>query len=176
MNARFTPFLLSLGVFVLDRFTKQMIRSGVPFWENIKVIPGFFYIVHAENRGAAFGFLSESSSPLRTAFLIVLSAAVMIFIAGLLWNPARVGLAESWLSRCGLAFVLGGAAGNLYDRIFRGAVTDFLEFYFGSYVFPAFNVADTAISIGAGLLLLEMWRTRSHKAEPSPADSTRGGA
>jgi signal peptidase II len=173
-RARLTPFLLSLGVFILDRLTKQIIRTGVSLWENITVIPGFFYIVHAENKGAAFGFLSESASPLRTAFLIVLSAAVMVFIAGLLWSPARMGLAESWLSRCGLALVLGGAAGNLYDRIFRGAVTDFLEFYFGSYVFPAFNIADTAISIGAGLLLLEMWRTRSHKAEPSPADSTGG--
>jgi signal peptidase II len=174
MNVRLTAFLLSVGVFILDRLTKQIIRSGVTLWENISVIPGFFYIVHAENRGAAFGFLSESSNPLRTVFLIVLSAAVMVFIAGLLWNPGRMGLAESVLSRCGLALVLGGAAGNLYDRIFRGAVTDFLEFYFGSYVFPTFNVADTAISVGAGLLLLEMWRTRGHKAEPSPADSAGG--
>lgn len=178
MNARLAPFWFSIGVFVLDRLTKHIIRSDVSVWENISVIPGFFYIVHAENRGAAFGFLSDSISPLRTVFLIGLSAVVMLFICGLLWNPARAGLGDSWVSRCGLAFVLGGAGGNLYDRAIRGAVTDFLEFDFGSYVFPAFNVADAAISIGAGLLLIEMWRTRGrhHKPQPSPADSTRGGA
>ncbi len=161
MNTRLTPFLFSIGVFVLDRLTKHSIRSGVSLWENITVVPGFFYIVHAENRGAAFGFLSDSANPLRTFFLIGLSAVVMLFICGLLWNPVRAGLGNGWLSRCGLAFVLGGAAGNLYDRAIRGTVTDFLEFYFGSYVFPAFNVADSAITIGAGLLLIEMWHTRT---------------
>ena len=176
MNPRLMPFFISLGVFVLDRLTKHLIRSGVSVWENIKVIPGFFYIVHAENPGAAFGFLSESTSPLRTVLLIGLSTVVMFFICGLLWNPARAGLGDSWMSRCGLAFILGGAGGNLYDRAFTGTVTDFLEFYLGSYVFPAFNVADSAITVGAGLLLIEMWRSRGRHPQPQPADPTRGGA
>jgi signal peptidase II len=67
--------------------------------------------------------------------------------------------------RAGLALVLGGATGNVYDRVIRGGVTDFLEFYFGSYVFPTFNVADSAITIGAGLLLLDMWRGRHRQDE-----------
>ena len=163
--ARLAPFFISIGVFILDRITKGVIRGRVSIWDNIAVIPGFFSIVHAENRGAAFGFLSDSASPFRTVFLVGLSAAVMALICGLLWNPGRAGLGDGQLSRWGLAFVLGGAGGNLFDRAIRGAVTDFLEFYFGSYQFPAFNVADSAITIGAGLLLLEMWRTRRRHKE-----------
>jgi signal peptidase II len=84
----------------------------------------------------------------------------MLFITALLVQPARGGLHPTPMLRTGLALVFGGATGNVYDRVVRGAVTDFLEFYFGSYQFPTFNVADTAITIGAGLLLLDMWLTR----------------
>lgn len=178
MNRRLAPFLISAAVFVIDRLTKGVIRSQVSILDNIVIIPGFFSIVHAENRGAAFGFLSDSTNPLRTLFLIGVSGAVMLFIAYLLWNPRRAGLDDGWLSRCGLAMVLGGAAGNLFDRVIRGAVTDFLEFTFGSYQFPTFNAADTAITIGAGLLLLEMWFSHSRKTEPAPGPvrSENGGA
>jgi signal peptidase II len=170
---RFIPFALAVAVWILDRVTKNAIRARVSAFDNIPVIPGFFSIVHAENPGAAFGFLAESGGPLRSLFLIGLSSVVIVLICYLLWNPKRAGLGDSWLSRAGLACVLGGAAGNLFDRSVRGVVTDFLEFYFGSYQFPAFNVADTAITVGAGLLLLEMWtgRHRDH-----PAGESRGSA
>lgn len=155
--SRYLPFLIAAAVFLLDRATKLLIRSRVTFWDNVAVIPNFFSIVHTENRGAAFGMFSDSTSILRPIFLVALSLGVMVFISVLLVRPGSAGLGTSWSLRIGLALVLGGAMGNVYDRLFRGAVTDFLEFYFGNYTFPAFNVADTAISVGAGLLLLDMW-------------------
>jgi signal peptidase II len=171
--ARFWPFLVSAAVFALDRITKWLIRTQVSPWESIAVIPGFFSIVHTENRGAAFGILSESTSEWRTLFLIVLSLGVMAFITVLLAQPGRGGMSSTLLLRIGLALVLGGAFGNVYDRVHRGAVTDFLEFYYGQYQFPAFNVADSAITTGAGLLLLDMWlgRRRSAVAPPVGAEN-----
>ncbi len=163
--ARIYPFLVSAGVFVLDRATKLIIRDRVSPWDNYPVIPGFFSIVHTENSGAAFGLFADSTSQFRTFFLIALAVGVMLLITGLLVQPWRGGLAPTLMLRVGLALVLGGATGNVYDRVIRGAVTDFLEFYFGSYQFPTFNVADSAITIGAGLLLLDMWRTRQRHDE-----------
>ena len=107
--------------------------------------------------------LAESSGAWRNVFLIGLSLTVLIFITALLWK-ARAP--ESWVLRVGLALVLGGAFGNLYDRVSNGTVTDFAEVYAGQHYFPAFNVADSAISIGAALLLLDMWRGRNRKLAP----------
>lgn len=163
--ARFYPFALSAGVFLTDRITKNVIRAQVSPWDNIAVIPGFFSIVHTENRGAAFGLFAESTSEWRTFFLIALALGVMLLIAGLLVQPWRGGLSSTPMLRAGLALVLGGATGNVCDRVVRGAVTDFLEFYFGAYQFPAFNVADSAITAGAGLLLLDMWLSRHRHDE-----------
>lgn len=165
MNARFAPFLISAAVFFLDRVTKILIRSKVNFWDTVTVIPSFFNIVHTENPGAAFGMFSDSTSVLRPVFLIALSLGVMAFITVLLLRPAQTGLNSGWWVRIGLALVLGGAAGNLFDRILRGTVTDFLEFYFRSYTFAAFNVADSAITVGAALLLLDMWRGHARQRE-----------
>jgi signal peptidase II len=94
----------------------------------------------------------------------------MAFITTLLLHPARGGLISTGVLRFGLALVLGGALGNVYDRVLVGSVTDFLEFYFGQYQFPAFNVADSAITIGAGLLLLDMWRGHRHEKHVSQTD------
>lgn len=157
MNYRTGPFAIAFGIFVLDRITKLIIQTHVTALETLRVIPGFFNIVHAENPGVAFGFLAESESAWRNVFLIALSATVLIFITTLLWKARGT---ESWLLRVGLALVLGGASGNLYDRVSTGTVTDFVEVYAGQHFFPAFNVADSAISIGAALLLLDMWRGR----------------
>lgn len=162
---RLSPFLVSACVFGLDRITKQVVRDRVTPWDNFSIIPGFFSIVHTENRGAAFSLFSESSSEWRSFLLVTLALGVMLFISALLVQPWRGGLTPTLMLRAGLALVLGGAMGNVYDRIVRGAVTDFLEFYFGSYQFPTFNIADTAITVGAGLLLLDMWRSRHRHDE-----------
>ena len=170
MIRRFFPFAIAAAVFVLDRVTKLLIQTRVTAWDDRVVIPNFFNIVHAENRGAAFGLFSDSTGAVHNFLLIGLSLAVSAFIATVLWRQRGGPLSRNWMLRAGLAFVLGGALGNVYDRITAGTVTDFLEFYVGAHEFPSFNVADSAITTGAGLLLLDMWRTREKK---SPAAEGR---
>ncbi len=166
MNLRLIALGIAAVVFALDRATKLWIEATVSLWDSFHVIPGFFDIVHAKNKGAAFGMFSDGDSQWRTLMLIGVSAGVLIFIAYLLLRPGRAGFAASKLTTFGLALVLGGALGNIYDRVMHGEVTDFLEFYTGTWRFAAFNVADSAISVGAGLLILDMWRTRKHTDVP----------
>jgi signal peptidase II len=161
--AKYWPFLVAAAIIGLDRVTKAVIRRRVDTWEHFPVIPGFFSVVHTENPGAAFGMFSDSTSLLRPVLLIGLAFFVIGFIAYMLLRRHHAGEGAPRVLRAGLGLVLGGAAGNLFDRVTRGTVTDFLEFYFGNYTFPAFNVADSAITVGAGLLLLDMWFTRTRR-------------
>jgi len=169
MSSRLQPVAIILAVVLLDRITKIYIRMRVSPWDMFAVIPGFFNIVHTENPGAAFGVFSDSNSPWRGLFLVGVSLVVMSIIGALLWRPARFGGADTALLRTGLALVFGGAAGNLWDRMLQGTVTDFLQLFFGSYEFPSFNVADSAITIGAGLLLLDLWKS-GRKSAPAPVE------
>lgn len=163
MLDRLIPFLIAASVLALDQVTKSLIKTHVTAWDTLTVIPKFFNIVHAENPGAAFGLLADASGAWRDTILIGLSTAVLLFISTILLRPVKSGIARNWLVRTGLALVLGGALGNLYDRVVNGTVTDFVEVYAGTHYFPAFNVADSCITIGAGLLLLDMWRGRERK-------------
>lgn len=172
MKHRFAPYWIAAGVFALDRLTKLAVASRVSSWDKIVVIPRFFNIVHAENPGAAFSLFAGSTSQWRNLALITLSAVVAAFIGALLWQPARHGLGNSPTLRLGLSLVLGGAVGNLYDRVLSGTVTDFLDFYSGTYHWPAFNVADSAITLGAVFLLYDLWRSRRKAALQAQADRT----
>jgi signal peptidase II len=165
MTARIWSLLIAALVFVLDRATKVLIERNVSVWDTHQVIPGFFNIVHTKNRGAAFGMFSEGNSEMRTFLLIGVSVAVLIFVAVLLLQPSRAGFSGSRTTMIGLSLVLGGAVGNIYDRIVSGMVTDFLEFYMGQWHFAAFNLADSAITVGAGLLLLDMWMSRKQAVQ-----------
>ncbi len=160
MPVRIWSLLVAAAVFFFDRVTKVLIERNVSVWDTLSVIPGFFNIVHTKNRGAAFGMFSDGSSELRTFLLIGVSALVLIFVAVLLLQPSRAGFSGSKMTMIGLSLVLGGAIGNIYDRIASGMVTDFLEFYLGQWHFAAFNIADSAITVGAALLLLDMWMSR----------------
>jgi len=166
MQSRPFPFILAAVVFALDRISKAFINAHIPTYETLTVIPGWFNIVHTENPGIAFGLLSDASGLWRDLVLIGFSAAVLVAISFVLLKP---GAKHDLLVRAALGFVLGGALGNLYDRIVNGTVTDFVEVHAGPHYFPAFNVADSAITIGACLLLLDMWwakeRKVSHAAE-----------
>jgi signal peptidase II len=154
------PVAIAALVFLLDRLTKLWIEANVSLYGSFTVIPGFFDIVHTKNRGAAFGMFADSDHPMRTILLIGVSTAVLVFIAFTLLRPGKSELAPTLVSIIGLSLVMGGAAGNLYDRIVHGMVTDFLEFYTGDWRFAAFNIADSAITVGAALLIIDMWRTR----------------
>lgn len=172
MGRRLYPFFVAAGVFVLDRITKDLIRTHLSPWDTLTVIPGFFNIVHTENPGIAFGMLAGAPGFWRDLFLIGFSLSVLIFISAILLRPGRIA-GHSPLLRAGLGLILGGAFGNLYDRIVNKTVTDFIEVHAtisGSpYYFPAFNVADSAITVGACLLLLDMWRTRERKSQAAEA-------
>lgn len=157
--------LLALAgvIFALDRATKVWIEQNLSVYDSFNVIPGLFDIVHTKNPGAAFGFLADAEHPWRAFLLVGVSIAVLIFIALALLRPGQSGFAATRTTVYGLTLVMGGALGNIYDRIVHGRVTDFLEFYMGEYRFAAFNIADSAIFVGACLLILDMWRTRERK-------------
>ena len=160
LDSRWKAYGLSAMVFAVDRLTKSMIEAHVSTFDVHPVIPGFFDIVHSQNRGVAFGLMNESTSAWHTVVLVVFSAAALVLLTGVLWRAARL---DRWTA-AGLALVLGGAAGNLFDRILWGRVTDFLEFYIGDLHWPTFNVADSCIVIGSGLLLLELLRPKHQPA------------
>jgi len=166
---RLFPFALAAGVVLLDRVTKGIIKSNIGPWDRpLDVIPGFFDIVHTENPGIAFGLLADASGPWRNVLLIGFSFVVLAVIATMLLRGTFGALL-----RVALGLVLGGAFGNLYDRIVNRTVTDFIEVHAGQHYFPAFNVADSAISVGAGLLLLDMWLTRERKSASGSPECSR---
>jgi signal peptidase II len=164
MNHRQRSLLIILAVVALDWSSKIYIRAHVSPWDVFPVIPRFFNIVHAENPGAAFSILAEAPERVRAFLLIGVSTVVMLIVGVMLWRFPSPSPVENPVLRIGLSLVFGGALGNLWDRAFRGTVTDFLQFFFGSYEFPSFNVADSAITIGAVLLVLELWRSRKSTA------------
>lgn len=161
MTHRLQSTAIIASVVLIDRVSKLYIRTHIAPWTVIPVIPGFFNIVHTENPAAAFGLFSDVSGEWRSVLLIGVSIVVMAIVGWLLFRSARSN--ETNLMRIGFSLVFGGAVGNLWDRLFPGTVTDFLQFFFGSYEFPSFNAADSAITIGAALLLIDLWRAREKK-------------
>jgi signal peptidase II len=160
-SARITHFFIALAVVVLDRWSKHLAATRIPLYENIQVIPGFFRPTHTENTGAAFSLFADSPAHWKTVMLITFSCVAMVVVSALLWKQARA------LSMTGIALslILGGAVGNLWDRLASGRVVDFLLFYVKHYQWPVFNLADSAIVVGASLLVLEILMTKSHHEE-----------
>jgi signal peptidase II len=152
---------LSLGVLAADRATKFAIERFTSTFFRRPIISDIVVLVHNQNPGIAFGVFSESSSPWLAPLLLLSSVVVMALLVWLLVT----GRAGGWLAQCGIAMILGGAAGNALDRLIHGGVTDFLEVRLGTYVWPAFNVADSAISIGAALVLIELLFVGGHRSD-----------
>lgn len=145
-------FLIAAIVVLLDRVTKWVVASSLPLHESLTVIPGFFHITHVENTGAAFGLFAESNAQWKVAALVTFSLIALVIVSILLWKNSH---SVSTMT-IGLSLILGGAFGNLWDRMLSGHVVDFLDFHVGSYYWPAFNVADSAIVVGAILLVAEI--------------------
>ncbi len=141
--------LVSGGVILVDQVTKLIIEINLALYESIIVIANFFNITHILNPGGAFGFFATQSPGLRKFIFLFLSSVVALFI---LWFYKRCARDYVFLSY-GLALIFGGAVGNLIDRFRYGKVVDFLDFYIGSAHWPAFNIADSAITIGMGILI-----------------------
>lgn len=145
-------------VVTLDQLTKFWVRQALPLGASRTVVEGFFDLVHVANRGAAFGFLNRQDIGWQNGlFLAVacLAVAVVIFLV-------RQAREDEKLHVLGLAAILAGAVGNAIDRLLQGYVTDFLDVYYGQWHWPAFNVADAAICVGAGLVLLTTFRKEIH--------------
>jgi signal peptidase II len=162
-SARAFYLLIALIVLLLDRWTKHVVAQRIRLYAHIQVIPGFFQLTHTENTGAAFSLFADSTLPWKTGLLIAFSVIALLVVSVLLWknNHAHV------VTGVGLALIMGGALGNLWDRLARGRVVDFLLFYVKRYQWPVFNLADSAIVVGAGLLVLEILFHKSSSQEDS---------
>jgi signal peptidase II len=151
---------LALAVVVADRATKYAVERFLPEHSRREVIPGFAALVHSRNPGVAFGMFADSEARWLSVALVLVAVSVVALIAWLLLT----GRVPSAPAPAGLALLGGGAAGNLLDRLLFGTVTDFIELHVGAFYWPAFNLADSAITAGAALLIIEMLRGESRSA------------
>ena len=142
--------MIAIVVVIADQLTKWAIIEWVPLYDTVP-LNSFLNLTHQKNSGAAFSFLAKAGGWQRW-FFVVLASGVSVVIAVWIWRIRDAG--QTVLS-AGLALVLGGAIGNLIDRILLGHVTDFIQVWFGSWAFPSFNVADAGISVGAALLIID---------------------
>lgn len=164
LQRRLAYLVLATLVLVADRVTKWIIVREMSLGEVRELIPGFFRLTHTRNRGAAFGLFSDMDSPWIGIFLIGFATVAMVLVLTLLWRNH-----QSHLAAIGLGLILGGAAGNLIDRLQVGSVVDFLEFHVGQFYWPAFNVADSAIVVGAAALIFQVLRSSPKELSRSEA-------
>ena len=164
MNKAAFVAVVSSSVVVLDQITKALVRREVPLHDAISVVPGFFAITHASNPGGAFSLFAGTDDWIRLPFFFTAAA---IAIGALIYFIREISERQRWLLFA-VAGVLGGALGNLIDRVAFGQVTDFLLVYWRSFYWPAFNVADSFISIGVTILIAHSIFSRDQGTE-SPA-------
>ena len=143
---------LPIVIVALDQLTKAIVRATVPLHESVTVLPGFIDFTHVRNSGAAFGILNGVDFPFKTVLIAVIATSALIGVGMYAASLAHHQL----VARLGLALIIGGAAGNLIDRIIAGSVVDFVDVYWRTYHFWAFNVADSAISFGVAIMILDM--------------------
>lgn len=160
----YTLGLLACGALLADQLSKYAVERFTQPGSIRVLVPGMLNLVHTSNPGVAFGLFADSSTRWLAPTLIAFSVAV---IAMLVWLLAT-GRAGGRLAQCGLALILGGAAGNVLDRALRRSVTDFIDFYIGSHHWYTFNIADSAIVVGAGLVILELFRDWRHPNQERP--------
>ncbi|MGW8312321.1 MAG: signal peptidase II [Desulfuromonadales bacterium] len=159
--------IISLVILVLDQSTKMYVDANFRLHESVPVIHGLFHLTYVRNKGAAFGILSNNA--IRIPFFITVSVVAML---GILWYIRRIRDDQKTVFFA-LALIFSGAFGNLIDRLRYGEVIDFLDFFWRSHHWPAFNVADSAITVGVALLFVEMWREdRKRSAESSVRKNT----
>ena len=159
--ARRLEVWLPITIVAFDQLTKAIVRATMPLYTSVVVIPNALNITHVRNTGAAFGILNLTDFPFKTVTIAVIAAAALIGVgmyAASLANHQRV-------ARLGLALIIGGAAGNLIDRVVAGSVVDFVDVYWQTHHFWAFNVADSAITVGVTIMILDMLGTASHASK-----------
>jgi signal peptidase II len=149
---------LPFVIVALDQLTKAIVRTQLTMYSSVPILPGFVNVTHVRNTGAAFGFLNATDFPLKTLILAVIAIGALIGVGVYAAGLPRHQIA----ARTGLALIIGGAAGNLIDRLVEGSVVDFVDVYWQTHHFWAFNVADSAITIGVTIMILDMLGVRTH--------------
>ena len=145
-------------IVVLDQLTKAVVRSTLPLHASVTVIPGLMDFTHVRNSGAAFGILNTADFQFKTVLIGLIAVAALVGVGMYAASLAH----HEIMARVGLALIIGGAAGNLIDRVVIGSVVDFVDVYWRTHHFWAFNVADSAITVGAGVMILDMLGIRTH--------------
>jgi signal peptidase II len=151
---------LPMVIVAVDQATKAMVKAALPLHESVTIIPGFMDFTHVLNSGAAFGILNGVDFPFKTVAIAVIAMAALVGVGLYAASISHHQL----VARVGLALILGGAAGNLIDRVLFGSVVDFVDVYWRSHHFWAFNVADSAISVGVAIMILDMLGVNSRSA------------
>jgi signal peptidase II len=157
---RLLELWLPIVIVAVDQATKAMVRAAVPLHESVTIIPGFMDFTHVLNSGAAFGILNGADFPFKTVLIAVIAMAALVGVGTYAASLSHHQL----IARLGLALIIGGAAGNLIDRVLAGSVVDFVDVYWRAHHFWAFNVADSAISIGVAIMILDMLGIGSRRA------------
>ena len=158
-GGRRVQVLVAAAILILDQVVKVLVRSRLELYESVIVIPGTLNLTRVHNTGAAFGLMNAMDFPYKTVVVALIATAAL---AGLALYAATLDPAQR-LSRLGLAFIIGGAAGNLIDRLVSGYVLDFVDAYYGHWHFWAFNVADAAITVGVALMILDILGVGRHR-------------
>jgi len=143
---------LPILIVAVDQLTKALVRAMLPLSESVTVVQGFVNITHVRNAGAAFGILNTADFPFKSVLIAVIATAALVGVGVYAASLAHHKL----VARIGLALIIGGATGNLIDRILAGSVVDFVDVYYRTYHFWAFNVADSAISVGVAIMIFDM--------------------
>jgi len=163
MNRRIIYFLFILILIASDQLTKAIVAQKIPSLNSKSIIPGFFNLTHIRNRGAIFGFFSQSGSQPLFIILTVVSLAALVFVIFYFFKTPT----SERLMIISLSLILAGAMGNMIDRIFRGYVIDFMDFYVREWHWPSFNIADASITIGAFFLFFIFFFRKGLKCFPS---------
>jgi signal peptidase II len=158
MPPRRLEYWVPIAIIVLDQLTKAIVRSTLPLHSSVTVIPGLMDFTHVRNTGAAFGILNSSDFPFKTVLIGLIAVGALIGVGMYAASLAR----HEIMARVGLALIIGGAAGNLIDRVIIGSVVDFVDVYWQTHHFWAFNVADSAITVGATVMILDMLGIGTH--------------
>ena len=158
-SGRQLQLIIAGTILVVDQIVKVLVRSRLDLFESVVVIPGVLNLTRVHNTGAAFGLMNTVDFPYKTLVVALIATAAL---SGLALYAATLDPGQR-LSRLGLAFIIGGAAGNLVDRLAYGYVLDFVDAYYGSWHFWAFNVADAAITVGVALMILDILGVGQHR-------------
>ena len=156
--ARRLELWLPLAIVIVDQLSKAAIRATLPVHDSVTLVPGLLDFTHVLNSGAAFGILNGADFPFKTLLIALIATAALVGVGLYAASLAHHQL----VARIGLALIIGGAAGNLLDRIAVGSVVDFVDVYWHTYHFWAFNVADSAITVGVAIMMLDMLGVGAH--------------